>query len=733
MKIEKFLVSPGITYVQIPDAQLQVLCGCPADSVKHLMRRGLISEIERNGLTFETGPNAILLSDIVLQNGAVANFSEFPVLQMLYKQGMLIPGHPNNDGSKPLLMGSKPQVDSQLEYIYRGNYGLISHEEILETGTPADVADEIMRQKLAFAFGQIKSSDAFVDTLDIGTEPVAVKNGVTLRRTAVNVFEFTFEDETVTVDLNLPAGGSYLSPYPLGFQHTPREYFAVVHSGDGDGWDYNRPCMASILMYQGQIFLIDAGPNISSSLRALGIGMNEINGIFHTHSHDDHFAGLTDIIRSDHKVRYFAPPLVRKSVAKKLSALLSINEDRFEDFFDVHDLTFDEWNDVDGMEVMPILSPHPVETSLYVFRALWENGYKTYAHFADISSFKTLDNMVTDTPGAPGISKEYCQEVKDNYLQTTSLKKVDAGGGMIHGEAIDFVNDQTDKIIISHIARPLTNGEKEIGSGAQYGAVDVLIPSFQTFERRNGFRYLASYFPDVSHDRLNVLLNNPVKVFNPETILIREGRENDFVYLLLTGEAEMLSSSDESRATVVAGALFGEQMALHSVPSNETYRTRTFVQALTIPCSLYKKFILQNDLFGDFSDLQEIREFLRWTWLFGEGLSHAALNRVAKEAHLEVFAKGDTIENKANQVVSLGVVKAGSMKWTDCDGNGAKVFESGSFFGEESVLFGVGSGDKLEALEPTQVYLIPIEHIHDIPVVRWKLLETYKRNVGIVD
>ena len=45
-------------------------------------------------------------------------------------------------------------------------------------------------------------------------------------------------------------------------------------------------------MYQGRYYLMDAGPNIMETLKSLGIDVGEIEGIFHTHSHDDHFAGL---------------------------------------------------------------------------------------------------------------------------------------------------------------------------------------------------------------------------------------------------------------------------------------------------------------------------------------------------------------------------------------------------------------------------------------------------------
>ena len=47
------------------------------------------------------------------------------------------------------------------------------------------------------------------------------------------------------------------------------------------------------------------------------------------------------------------------------------------------------------------------------------------------------------------ISDNFYKKIFDNYLQTTDVKKIDAGGGMIHGEAKDFVDDKSRKIIFS--------------------------------------------------------------------------------------------------------------------------------------------------------------------------------------------------------------------------------------------------------------------------------------------
>src|SRR5579872_1448019 len=202
--ITRLEIAPGISWIEVPEADLRVLCGCPADSVKHLARRNLIRPTEVGGVACETGPNAILLSDVMVQHGAFCNMAEFPVLQMLYRQGMMLPNHPRNTGVKPLLIGRRDAVESQMQYIYRGNYGLISEEEILATGVPPEQARAMMRLKLRFAFGRIQHPRELLDALVLkeGADDVEIRGGVTVRRVAHNVFEFGFRGERERVDLN---------------------------------------------------------------------------------------------------------------------------------------------------------------------------------------------------------------------------------------------------------------------------------------------------------------------------------------------------------------------------------------------------------------------------------------------------------------------------------------------------------------------------------------------------
>ena len=177
-KLKKIDVAAGIYWVEAPDAAVYVLCGSPADAVKHLMRRGLVVEVERGGVKYETGPNCILLSDTPIQGGNFTNLSEFPILQMFYRQGMILPDHPNNTGQKPILIGISDQIESQLEYIHRGNYGLISEAELIAAGVDSDDAAEMMAMKKKFSFGNIKRPEELIDSFIVDVEPKEIRNGV---------------------------------------------------------------------------------------------------------------------------------------------------------------------------------------------------------------------------------------------------------------------------------------------------------------------------------------------------------------------------------------------------------------------------------------------------------------------------------------------------------------------------------------------------------------------------
>lgn len=722
--MKKLRVASGIYWVEIPEVGLYIQCGCPADSVKHLMAKGLIAVEDKGGVLCETGPNVILLSDLSTQKEAYANLAEFPVLQMLYRQGMLLPNHPNNTGVLPMIMGTEHEVKAQSEYIYRGNYGLSSVEELIEAGVPEAQAREMMRLKLKFAFGNIKETQAFIETRIVMSEPIEIRNGAFIRRLKTNLFEITYKDEVVTVDLNLAPNEQYEVSYKLDFHEIKRAYFSIVHTGEGDGWDKNRPCMASIISFQGRYYLIDAGPNIVYSLHALGIGINEIEGIFHTHAHDDHFNGLAALMRSDHRLKYYSTKLVRTSVMKKLMALTAMNANDFEKFFEIHDLEVDKWNDTFGLEVMPTYSPHPVETNVLTFRALWSDGYKYYAHLADIIDLKILKNMIVDDSGKNGITEAYYEKTKKLYMKKADIKKIDIGGGLIHGNAEDFRHDASKKVLLSHTASPLTEIQKEIGDDTTFGTTDVLISSDEDYLKNLLYGYLSNYFPEAPKQDLDMLLNCPIESINPGTILIRKGQKHEHLYLVASGLMEFINSDTGSNNKLTIGMFAGEMSGVMKGEARGTFRTISYVKALKISNELYIKFLKHNHVYNDFMSEIDRRIFLQNTWLFGEKISCALKSTLIKHMTMKTFIDGEVIP--VSDEPGIYLLYSGDVSIIS-DNTVFDQLAIGDFVGEACIVDGAASAIISKVNGAAQIYFIPKAIFKDIPIVYFKLVETLER------
>ncbi|QWD89960.1 MBL fold metallo-hydrolase [Polynucleobacter sp. MWH-Braz-FAM2G] len=718
-------ISPGVFMVDIPAANLHVLCGCPPDCVKHLIKAGVIQSVETNGVAHETGPNAILLSDFILQNESFANMAEFPVLQMLYRQGMLIPNHPNNTGIKPLLIGNEQQINAQLNYIYRGNYGLISPEEMLDAGArPEDVA-ELMRIKLKFAFGQISDSKKFLDTVVVEQGRKTIRNGVTIERLAPNIFEFQYQGEALQVDLNLKDHEKYLAPISLESQAIDLADFAVIHSGEGDGWDIHRTAMSSVILYQGKIYLIDAGPSVMSVLRALGIGLNEIAGLFHTHSHDDHFAGLPDIIRSDRRLKYYATPLVRASVMKKLCALMAIDQSELNHYLDFLDLETNEWNDIDGLEVRPIISPHPVETTIFQFRTSTSSGYKSYSHLADIASFEFIDGLTEEKSDLS--SFPLCREAKIAYLETVDVKKIDIGGGLIHGVAKDFSEDESSKLILAHTSLPLTSDEKRIGVNVPFASMDVLIPAHKDYELASAKQYLLELYPDISLHDLQRLLDSPIVRLSPDHNLLPKGVAQDFIYLVLRGYIDLRDEYGQTKITFSAGTVAGELATLLNEPAFYDHIATSYVYALKIPAELYREIASKNHWYSDIAETRERRLFLLSNWLFEDGISYVTLNRLVQSLQKVEFAKAIQINLTDHHWIYF--IKTGEADIY----HGTQLIKSvgpSDLFGAETIFGNQANVEQIIPKENMVCYRIDSSVLSSIPVCRWKLLQSLRRAIS---
>ncbi|MFH2131855.1 MAG: MBL fold metallo-hydrolase, partial [bacterium] len=236
-----------------------------------------------------------------------------------------------------------------------------------------------------------------------------------------------------------------------------------------------KPSLSSIIRFNGRFFLIDAGPYIKKILKAVGLTPDQLSGIFITHVHDDHFAGLFNLIRENNRLTIHATPVIRATLQKKFSSLLSVSEEEVGRYFNFSDLKRDVWNQRYGMEVKPLPTAHPVDTTIFIFRVMGKERYFSYGHYSDIAALSWLKTMIVDKKGEIGISRKYYETIKSDFEIVLDLKKIDVGGPAIHGDAEDFAADRTGKLVLGHSHLPFTERQLAIGDEVNFGHVDTLI------------------------------------------------------------------------------------------------------------------------------------------------------------------------------------------------------------------------------------------------------------------
>jgi hemerythrin len=252
----------------------------------------------------------------------------------------------------------------------------------------------------------------------------------------------------------------------------------------------------------------------------------------------------------------------------------------------------------------------------------------------------------------------------------------------------------------------------------------VIIPGNHDYVWRNAYDSLRTYFPNTPHYELRVLLNSPLITVNPESILVREGEPVDHVYLVITGTVEMIEAGSPVNGLLSAGAMLGEVSGIEGSRARKTYRAASFVQALKMSVMLYREFVKRNGLLSEVMALEERRNFLRSTWLCAEALTETTLNRLAKDMPERVLEAGKYID----PLGCLALIKSGSAELT-IGGDVIETLGSGDFFGEEESIFNSPALFRARAGTSLAVYLMASAVVREVPVMRWKLLESHERRM----
>jgi len=440
-----------------------------------------------------------------------------------------------------------------------------------------------------------------------------------------------------------------------------------------------------------------------------------------THNHDDHFAGLADLTKSSRKLKFFSSKLVRVTIQKKFSSLLGLDDRVFNYFFDCVDLELDTWNNLDGLSVKPGLSPHPVETNVFHFKASQDGEEKLYTHLADTISIADLANFKKKKYDGI-ISEKELDDIRENYLVKADLKKVDIGGGAIHGERSDYQVDRSLKIVFSHTRFPSVKYQQKETQTSSFGIQDILFEGSQTEYLMEIFHgILDDNFPGFKRSVADKLFNGSQLRFlrRNETIQV----DGNHVCFILNGNVVESNVSFEQRILFDRGHILGLfEFFDHSLG------------AFNVNTSF------ANLLVCDRTSFQKVAPLLSaWQLLLQKT---SIINMIAKSKVFEHFSCSNVIFNLARHTEEIifeddTILRESDLKdlyifhfgEVSCKIDKLTIFnlEEGDFFGGNNLIDYLNKRVEFSVSSGSRFYKIPFKVFKHVPLVLWMIYQNNTR------
>jgi len=140
----------------------------------------------------------------------------------------------------------------------------------------------------------------------------------------------------------------------------------------------------------------------------------------------------------------------------------------------------------------------------------------------------------------------------------------------------------------------------------------------------------------------------------------------------------------------------------------------------------YHDFVERNDLYSELKRVEKNILFLENTWLFGEVVSFPILTRIAKAM---TQTKGQEVE--LSQKYILYIIEEGTVN-IKRNGTRVETLQKGDFFGANEILTAENWKENAGQYSVTlskdaSLFAIAADLIQEIPVVYWKVIETYEK------
>lgn len=671
-----------------------LLVNCPPETLKYLLANGL------------TPPAIVLLPpDLPAgrelgSSGFVQRGINYASVEFLIYSNYFVKGRKarlitvSEDQARRLRRILEETISGPIDPAQYGAFGWVQHECAAVAFYPP-----LGRAPRAEDMTEITSLEAGGG--DLGPTQIALEG---------QEFVFREGDETIArVGTRIGAMALPLTLAPPQPLH--RQELTLQFIGGSDGFDPAgiTTCFLAYLgtTVQSQATLFDAAAYVYLRLGNLGLSPSHISEVVLSHLHEDHLAGLPELIlMGSHRVRLVTSDLIYGSLLRVLSAMLNLPEHDVALLFDYCPLNPGTPLELDGRRFEAIYAIHSIPTIAVRVKGVCYSGDMRY----DEEWFGELEQR--------GVLSAERREELVRFAEGAAVLVQDVGGGTIHStitpRLLQALTAKSQRLVLAHTSKHLLPAESDnlagriefAGSGHVVG-LGAPLPDDDEAELVETVAACPLFARLPAAERLALAREATVVEWQNQETILREGDLSDgCAYLVHSGLVEIWVGGAPIRV-LSRGSSIGERGAILGDARTSTMVARGAVELLRLPPAMFRPMAARLGL---------AEAFARADWLWQvpvlRDLPWASMLDVALDFQPRRLAAGEQLFAYGEPGYEGYLLAAGALLFRDERGEPFEELHSaGEFFGGRSALYGTPRSATVEAIAESEVWALPASAI----------------------
>jgi CRP-like cAMP-binding protein/ribonuclease BN (tRNA processing enzyme) len=485
-----------------------------------------------------------------------------------------------------------------------------------------------------------------------------------------------------------------------------RQELTLQFIGGSDGFDPGG-ITTCFLAYQGATasrpVLFDAAAYVTVRLGNLGLSPNQISAIVLSHLHEDHVAGLPELLLSGgNRVRLLTSTLIYQSLLRVFAALLALPASEVATLFDFLPLDPGRPIELDGLQFQAIYAVHSIPTIAVRAGQFCYSGDMRYdeAWFAELV--------------AQGVLTAERRMELQQFAEGAGILVQDAGGGPIHStltaELLEALSAKSERIVFAHTSRHyLPQASAALSDRVEFAASGHIVGLGDAVAINPSGEMIETLSACPLFSRLNIAARSQLAahmtLYNIRSgeVFARQGEPaNDYTYVVHTGLVEVRVDG-ELRQVLGRGHSLGERGVLRNELRTATLVARGDGQLLCLAGDSFRVLARQLDLdtaFERADQLQSMPAFAHLPW--------ATLLDLALDFELRHLVAGEQLFGQGEAGYEAYIIMTGAIMLHHQDAQGLRMVDQpGEFFGGRAVLFGSLRTATAQATQDSELWVLP--------------------------